>query len=100
MSTQTLPATRDGIFAVTSSMWDSNGSFRVTIVDLRDNADEIVPPEVLARERRRIRNLARRVDRMDEVRWVRVDHVGHTIHEGRKHIEYRLTASRLEPMYR
>lgn len=100
MSTLALPVSRDGAFAVTSAEWDYNGSFHVQVIDLRDNVSELVPPDVIARDRRRVRDLARRVDPMDETRWVRVDSITVALHEGRAHIQYSVTVSRLDPMYR
>ena len=87
MTKTDLPSSRDGRFRVTESKWDSNGSFRVVILDTRDSSvGETVPPDVIARERRAIRDLARRVS------VVATD-------DGPR-LEYRLTASRLDPSYR
>lgn len=60
MTKTDLPSSRDGRFRVTESKWDSNGSFRVVILDTRDSSvGETVPPDVIARERRAIRDLNR-----------------------------------------
>jgi len=59
----------------------------VKIVDLRDNVSEVVPPDVLAQERRRVREFASRVDPMGLTRWVRVNSACLVRHEGRGHIQ-------------
>lgn len=101
MTKTDLPSSRDGRFRVTESKWDSNGSFRVVILDTRDSSvGETVPPDVIARERRAIRDLARRVDPMDRVQWVRTDGVSVVATDDGPRLEYRLTASRLDPSYR
>lgn len=96
-----LPATRDGRFRVTESTWDSNGSFRVVVLDTRDGGvGETVPPDVIERERRAVRDLARRVDPIGKVQWVRTDEVSVVRTPDGRRIQYRLTASRLDPAYR
>ncbi|WP_181273619.1 hypothetical protein [Brevibacterium oceani] len=96
-----LPVTRDGRFRVTESRWDCNGSFHVVVQDTRAaSPGETVPPDVIERERRAVRDLARRVDRMGRVQWVRTDDVSVVRTDDGPRLEYRLTASRLDPSYR
>lgn len=96
-----LPATRDGRFRVTESVWDHNGSFRVAVQDTREaSAGETVPPDVIERERRAVRDLARRVDPMNRAQWVRTDGVFVVKTDDGPRLEYRLTVSRLDPYHR
>lgn len=52
------------------------------------------------REDRAVRDLARRVDPMGRVQWVRTDGVSVVRTDAGPRLEYRLTASRLDPSYR
>lgn len=95
------PTTRDGRYVVVKNTWDYNGSHHVTVVDTHAPVDEVVPPCVIARERRIVRDLARRADpRPDDVQWVRTNSVDLKHTDQGTRIAYHLTVSRLDSIYR
>lgn len=95
-----LPTSRDGRFQVLSSDWDSNGCFHVTILDTQvSSTDALFPPDVISAERRTVRNLARRVDPMDKIQWVRIDATEIKPTPNGERLIYRVTASRLDPSH-
>lgn len=96
MDKKPLLATRDQRFRVLKSTWDHNGSFNVVIADTRPDTKERIP----GRTRRAVRNLARRVDRMRQIKWVRIDFISTQITESGTRKEYHVTASRLDPSHR
>ena len=91
-----LPVSRDGRSRVLSYTWDSNGSFRVIVADKTPEGRE--PSD---RDKRRVRDLARRVDRMGKIKWTRIDEIFKDPQpDGSLEHTYTITASRLDPMYR
>lgn len=92
-----LPVSRDGNTQVTNSDWDHNGSFRVTVVARKVDFDGRSQTNALNRARR----LAKKVDKMDKVQWVRLDGQGGAEDgEGTTTMTYRFTVSRLDRSYR